>query len=89
MCRHVEHSLSVTASTVQHSLGHTLHWVGGLGNFFFFSFLCVLFRPPQSKILREDQQRNMYVSGVTEVEVKSTEEAFDILYKGECLCMYM
>eukprot|EP00731_Ephydatia_muelleri_P017259 Em0010g357a len=25
----------------------------------------------------------MYVSGVTEVEVKSTEEAFDILYKGQ------
>ncbi|KAL5468996.1 hypothetical protein EMCRGX_G030160 [Ephydatia muelleri] len=40
-------------------------------------------KPPQSKILREDQQRNMYVSGVTEVEVKSTEEAFDILYKGQ------
>ena len=25
----------------------------------------------------------MYVSGVTEVEVKSTEEAFEILYKGK------
>lgn len=40
-------------------------------------------RLPQSKLLREDQKRNMYVSGVTEVEVKSTEEAFEVLYKGQ------
>ena len=31
-------------------------------------------RPPQSKILREDGNHMMYVSGVVEVEVKSTEE---------------
>ena len=27
--------------------------------------------------------RNMYVSGVTEVEVKTTEEAYSIFWKGE------
>lgn len=27
--------------------------------------------------------RNMYVSGVTEIEVKSTEEAYSIFWKGE------
>ena len=42
-------------------------------------------RPPQSKIMREDHNRNMYVSGVTEVEVKSTEEAFEVLYQGQKL----
>ncbi|XP_061616388.1 kinesin-like protein KIF23 isoform X3 [Phyllopteryx taeniolatus] len=38
---------------------------------------------PQSKILREDQNHNMYVAGCTEVEVKSTEEAFDVFWKGQ------
>lgn len=42
-------------------------------------------KPPQSKIMREDHDRNMYVSGVTEVEVKSTEEAFEVLYQGQKL----
>ncbi|XP_072258646.1 kinesin-like protein KIF23 isoform X1 [Pyxicephalus adspersus] len=41
------------------------------------------FIPPQSKILREDQNHNMYVAGCTEVEVKSTEEAFDVFWKGQ------
>ncbi|XP_075132261.1 kinesin-like protein KIF23 [Leptodactylus fuscus] len=40
-------------------------------------------KPPQSKILREDQNHNMYVSGCTEVEVKTTEEAFDVFWKGQ------
>uniref|UniRef100_A0A673XGD5 Kinesin-like protein n=1 Tax=Salmo trutta TaxID=8032 RepID=A0A673XGD5_SALTR len=39
--------------------------------------------PPQSKILREDQNHNMYVSGCTEVEVKSTEEAFQVFWRGQ------
>ena len=43
--------------------------------------VCVL-RAPQSKILREDGGHNMYVSGVTEVEVKSTEDAYDVLHRG-------
>ncbi|XP_034039004.1 kinesin-like protein KIF23 [Thalassophryne amazonica] len=38
---------------------------------------------PQSKILREDQSHTMYVSGCTEVEVKSTEEAFEVFWKGQ------
>ena len=42
-----------------------------------------LHRPPASKNLREDNNRNMYVSGVTEVEVKSTEEAYSIFWKGQ------
>ncbi|XP_038563293.1 kinesin-like protein KIF23 isoform X7 [Micropterus salmoides] len=41
------------------------------------------FIPPQSKSLREDQNHNMYVAGCTEVEVKSTEEAFEVFWKGQ------
>ncbi|XP_046889816.1 kinesin-like protein KIF23 isoform X1 [Hypomesus transpacificus] len=41
------------------------------------------FIPPQSKILREDQNHNMYVAGCTEVEVKSTEEAFEVFWRGQ------
>ncbi|XP_064868419.1 kinesin-like protein KIF23 isoform X6 [Oncorhynchus nerka] len=40
-------------------------------------------KPPQSKILREDQNHNMYVSGCTEVEVKSTVEAFEVFWRGQ------
>lgn len=40
-------------------------------------------KPPASKNLREDTNRNMYVSGVTEVEVKSTEEAYGVFWKGQ------
>ncbi|MBN3306670.1 KIF23 protein, partial [Amia calva] len=40
-------------------------------------------KPPQSKILREDQNHNMYVAGCTELEVKSTEEAFEVFWRGE------
>ncbi|XP_042631222.1 kinesin-like protein KIF23 isoform X5 [Cyprinus carpio] len=40
-------------------------------------------KPPQSKILREDQNHNMYVAGCTEVEVKSTEEAFEVFWRGQ------
>ncbi|XP_063170082.1 kinesin-like protein KIF23 isoform X8 [Candoia aspera] len=38
---------------------------------------------PQSKILREDQNHNMYVAGCTEVEVKTTEEAFEVFWRGQ------
>ncbi|XP_023930763.1 kinesin-like protein KIF23 [Lingula anatina] len=41
------------------------------------------YRAPNSKILREDGDRSMYVSNCTEVEVKSAEEAFDVLLKGQ------
>ncbi|KAL6106673.1 kif23 [Pungitius sinensis] len=41
------------------------------------------FIPPQSKILREDQNHNMYVSGCMEVEVKSAEEAFQVFWRGQ------
>ncbi|KAA0196639.1 hypothetical protein HAZT_HAZT004295 [Hyalella azteca] len=37
----------------------------------------------QTKILREDGQRNMYVFGCNEVEVKSPEEALELLSKGQ------
>ncbi|XP_069767808.1 kinesin-like protein KIF23 isoform X7 [Narcine bancroftii] len=40
-------------------------------------------KPPQSKNLREDSHHNMYVAGCTEVEVKSTEEAFEVFWKGQ------
>ena len=36
-----------------------------------------------SKILREDSYRNMYVHGVTEVEVKSSEEALEAFNRGQ------
>ena len=36
-----------------------------------------------SKILREDSYRNMYVHGVTEMEVKSPEEALETFYRGQ------
>ncbi|XP_054288088.1 kinesin-like protein KIF23 isoform X1 [Macrosteles quadrilineatus] len=39
-------------------------------------------RGPQSKLVREDGAKNMYVHGVTEVEVKSTDDAFEVFNKG-------
>ncbi|XP_047243996.1 kinesin-like protein KIF23 isoform X4 [Girardinichthys multiradiatus] len=41
------------------------------------------FIAPQSKILREDQNHNMYVAGCMEVEVKSAEEAFQVFWRGQ------
>ena len=40
-------------------------------------------RPPASKGLREDRARNAYVNDVTEVEVASTDEAFQQFIKGQ------
>uniref|UniRef100_A0A8C5N1M5 Kinesin-like protein n=1 Tax=Leptobrachium leishanense TaxID=445787 RepID=A0A8C5N1M5_9ANUR len=40
-------------------------------------------KPPQSRNLREDQNHNMYIAGCTEVEVKTTEEAFDVFWRGQ------
>ncbi|XP_031829559.1 kinesin-like protein KIF23 [Nomia melanderi] len=37
----------------------------------------------QSKIVREDGNKNMYVHAVTEIEVKSSEEAFEIFNRGQ------
>lgn len=37
----------------------------------------------QAKIIREDWQKNMYVNGVEEVEVKSAAEAFELFYMGQ------
>ncbi|KAG1689906.1 Kinesin-like protein KIF23 [Nymphon striatum] len=37
----------------------------------------------QSKILREDVSHNMYIHACTEIEVKSTEEAFAVFYRGQ------
>ncbi|XP_076292719.1 kinesin-like protein KIF23 [Lasioglossum baleicum] len=37
----------------------------------------------QSKIVREDGNKNMYVHAVTEIEVKSSEEAFDVFNRGQ------
>ncbi|CAK9833665.1 Kinesin-like protein KIF23 [Anthophora retusa] len=41
-------------------------------------------RTLQSKIIREDGNRNMYVHGCTEVEVKSSKEAFEVFQRGQC-----
>lgn len=37
----------------------------------------------QSKIVREDGNKNMYVHAVTEIEVKSADEAFEVFHKGQ------
>ncbi|XP_015179777.1 PREDICTED: kinesin-like protein KIF23 isoform X2 [Polistes dominula] len=37
----------------------------------------------QSKIIREDGNRNMYVHGVTEIEVKTSEEACKVFQRGQ------
>lgn len=37
----------------------------------------------QSKIIREDGNRNMYIHGVTEIEVKSSEEALKVFLRGQ------
>ncbi|XP_043263298.1 kinesin-like protein KIF23 [Colletes gigas] len=37
----------------------------------------------QSKIVREDGNKNMYVHAVTEIEVKSSEEAFEVFQHGQ------
>nr|XP_033336370.1 kinesin-like protein KIF23 [Megalopta genalis] len=37
----------------------------------------------QSKIVREDGNKNMYVHAVTEIEVKSAEEAFEVFNRGQ------
>ncbi|XP_057322889.1 kinesin-like protein KIF23 [Microplitis mediator] len=37
----------------------------------------------QSKIVREDGNKNMYVHAVTEVEVKSADEAFEVFQRGQ------
>ncbi|KAL2733466.1 kinesin-like protein KIF23 isoform X1 [Vespula maculifrons] len=37
----------------------------------------------QSKIIREDGYRNMYVHGVTEIEVKNSEEACKVFQRGQ------
>ncbi|XP_076242067.1 kinesin-like protein KIF23 [Calliopsis andreniformis] len=37
----------------------------------------------QSKIIREDGNRNMYIHGCTEVEVKSSAEAFEVFQRGQ------
>ncbi|KAK3876291.1 hypothetical protein Pcinc_018919 [Petrolisthes cinctipes] len=37
----------------------------------------------QTKIIREDAQHNMYVHSCTEVEVKSPEDALEVLHRGQ------
>ncbi|XP_076161535.1 kinesin-like protein KIF23 [Ptiloglossa arizonensis] len=37
----------------------------------------------QSKIVREDGSKNMYVHAVTEIEVKNSEEAFEVFQRGQ------
>lgn len=40
-------------------------------------------RTMQSKLIREDARKNMYVNGVVEIEVKSAAEAFDLFSAGQ------
>lgn len=40
-------------------------------------------RPLQAKIVREDASRNMYVNAANELEVYSTDEAFEIFYRAQ------
>ncbi|KAK0057807.1 kinesin-like protein KIF23 isoform X2 [Biomphalaria pfeifferi] len=41
------------------------------------------YKPPQTKILRTDSGDNMYVHNCTEVEVKQSQDAIDVFYKGQ------
>ncbi|XP_074661164.1 kinesin-like protein KIF23 [Tubulanus polymorphus] len=41
------------------------------------------YKAPQSRNLREDRSGNMFVHCCTEVEVRSTEEAYEVLLKGQ------
>lgn len=47
--------------------------------------MCVwlIYRPPQTKILRTDSSDCMYVMNCVEVEITSPEEAFEVLFKGK------
>ncbi|XP_065063889.1 kinesin-like protein KIF23 isoform X2 [Rhopilema esculentum] len=40
-------------------------------------------KAPVSRSLREDADRNTYVVGATEVEVKTTDEAYDVFWNGQ------
>ncbi|KAF6214487.1 hypothetical protein GE061_009230 [Apolygus lucorum] len=40
-------------------------------------------RPPNSKIVREDSNHNMFVHGANEIEVTSTDEAFEAYFYGQ------
>ena len=40
-------------------------------------------RPLRSKRLREDKKKNMFVHGVTQIEIKTTEEAFAAFQQGQ------
>lgn len=46
-------------------------------------FIFFPFRPLQTKIIREDCEHNMFVHGVTEMEVHSVEEAMQAFYVGQ------
>lgn len=39
-------------------------------------------KQPQSKVLREDKKRRVFVYGANETEVRSSDEAFDLFIKG-------
>ncbi|GAB1605824.1 kinesin-like protein KIF23 isoform X2 [Argonauta hians] len=41
------------------------------------------YKAQQSKAIREDSSRMMYIHGCKEVEVKSPDEAFNVIYKGQ------
>lgn len=45
--------------------------------------LFIKHRTLQNKIVREDGNKNMYVHAVTEIEVKSAEEAFELFQRGQ------
>ena len=44
----------------------------------------ITFRLPTSKNIREDSDHNMYVSGATEIEIVSAQEALEYFMKGRC-----
>lgn len=46
-------------------------------------FNLMLLRTLQNKIVIEDGNKNMYVHAVTEVEVKSAEETFELFQRGQ------
>ena len=59
--------------------------MGWYRSWFNIDLLFCVFRPPQSKELQSDKDYDsrMYVKDVTEVEVRTTEEAFNVFLKGD------
>ena len=72
---HIKNQLTMTQNNFQ--IKHSKSLVNSV----FITFASFISKP-SSKILREDPRRNMFVYDVTELEVKSADEAYNVFWKG-------